>query len=539
MLLVGLAVLAPVLSLLVLASQGSSGHWANLLEYVLPHAFVQTLWLLAGVGAVSAALGVGGAWLVTAFDFPGRTTLSWALMLPLAVPTYIVAYAYLDILHPIGPVQSAVRWVLGYDSPRDFRLPDLRNLPGAILLMGFVLYPYVYLTARSMFATQAASLIEAARLLGHGPRSTFLRIVLPLARPAVAVGLSLVLLETLNDIGASEFLGIQTLTVSVYTTWVSRSDLGGAAQIALLMLVLVVVLIALERHGRQRLRYSAGRGNHPIRPRQLTGARAWLATALGAWPVVVGFLVPAAYLLMQSVKRFLQDGPPSMQLLRAGVNTVGISLLAMVMTVVLGLVVAWSAHIMRRPQRWRLALPRLATLGYALPGTVLAIGLLFPVTALDQVLVWVRGFMGLEPARQILMASPWVLALAYAIRFLTISVGSIEAGLMRIPPSIEQAARLLNETLSGTLRRIHLPLLKPALATAALLVFVDSMKELPATLLLRPMNFETLATWLYGEAARGTYDEGAIAALAIVLSGLIPVILLSRLQQQNPYTHHA
>jgi len=539
MLLAGLAVLAPVLSLLVLAVQGSPGHWTHLLDHVLPHAFVQTVILLAGVGVLSAALGVGGAWLVTAYDFPGRTTLSWALMLPLAVPTYIVAYAYLDILHPIGPVQGAVRWVLGYDSPRDFRLPDLRNLPGAILLMGFVLYPYVYLTTRSMFATQAASLIEASRLLGHGPRSTFFRVVLPLARPALAVGLSLVLLETLNDIGASEFLGIQTLTVSVYTTWISRSDLAGAAQIALLMLCLVIALIAAERQGRRRLRYSAGRRAHPLQPRPLHGAAAWLAALLAAAPIVVGFLVPAAYLLEQTVGRLLQEGPPSAQLLHAGLNTVGISLVAMLITLFLGLVVAWSAHIMVRPQPWQRALPRLATLGYALPGTVLAIGLLFPVTAMDHGLAWLRDHLGLESMRLVLMGSPLVLAVAYAIRFLTISVGSIEAGLMRVAPSMEQAARLLNETLNGTLRRVHLPLLKPALATAALLVFVDSMKELSATLLLRPMNFETLATWLYGEAARGTYEEGAIAALGIVLAGLVPLIALARLQQQTHHGHHA
>jgi len=539
MLLAGFAVLAPVLSLLVLAVQGSPGHWAHLLDHVLPHAFVQTVTLLIGVGAVSAALGVGGAWLVTAYDFPWRTTLSWALMLPLAVPTYIVAYAYLDVLHPIGPVQGALRWALGYDSPREFRLPDLRNLPGAIVLMGFVLYPYVYLTTRSMFATQAASLIEASRLLGHGPRSTFFRVVLPLARPAVAVGLSLVLLETLNDIGASEFLGIQTLTVSVYTTWVSRSDLAGAAQIALLMLGLVIALIAAERRGRQRLRYSAGRRAHPLRPRRLEGVQAGLATLLAAAPVVIGFLVPAVYLLQQTVGRLAQEGPPSVQLLRAGWNTVAISLWATLLTLALGLVVAWSAHIMIRPRRWQQALPRLATLGYALPGTVLAIGLLFPVMALDHALVWLRDLFGLDSVRLILMGSPLVLAVAYVIRFLTISVGSVEAGLARIPASMEQAARLLNETLNGTLRRVHLPLLKPALATAALLVFVDSMKELSATLLLRPMNFETLATWLYGEAARGTYEEGAIAALGIVLAGLIPLIMLSRVQQHNRHEHHA
>ncbi len=533
MILVGIGVLAPVVSLLGLAAQGSIEHWVHLADYVLPDALSRTLLLLAGVGLLSAGLGVGGAWLVTAYDFPFRRTLSWAMLLPLAVPTYIVAYAYLDILHPIGPVQSALRALLGYESPREFRLPDLRNLPGAIMLLGFVLYPYVYLTTRSMFATQAASLLEAARLLGHGPWSTFFRVALPMARPAIAVGLSLALLETLNDIGASEFLGIQTLTVSVYTTWVTRSDLAGAAQIALVMLLLAMLLIAAERYGRRKLRYTGSRRTHPVQPRPLRGASAWVATGLAAWPVLVGFGAPAAYLLVQTWEWLWLSGAPSPRLLRAGANTVTVSLAATAITVGLGLVVAWSARIMRRPPRWLRPLPRLATLGYALPGTVLAIGLLFPVMGLERGLALAREALGMAPGELLLMGTPIALAAAYTIRFLAISVGSIEAGLTRIPPSIEQAARLLGENVNGTLRRIHLPLLRPALATAALLVFVDSMKELPATLLLRPMNFDTLATWLYGEAARGSYEEGAIAALGIVLAGLIPVIVLARMQNRR------
>lgn len=530
LILIAAAVMAPVLSLFGLALQGTTEHWSHMLTYVLPEATIQTVLLLLGVGVLSASLGVGSAWLMTAYDFPLRRTLSWALLLPLAVPTYIVAYAYLDILHPIGPVQTAVRALLGIDSPRDFRLPDLRNLPGAILLLGFVLYPYVYLSTRSMFATQAASLLEAARLMGHGPWSTFFRVALPLARPAIAVGLSLTLLETLNDIGASEFLGIQTLTVSVYTTWVSRSDLGSAAQIALAMLVLVTLLIMAERYGRRKLRYTGSQRTHPVQPRRLHGAAAWFATALGCFPVTVGFAAPALYLLAETVKRLQTAGAISQHLIQAGFNTVGIALGATILTVACGLVVAWSLRLAPRASVGLHAASRLATLGYALPGTVLAIGLLYPVMLADHAASWSLEMLGYSTSKLILMGSPFVLACAYVIRFLAISIGSIEAGLARIPVSIEQAARLLGEGVNGTLRRVHLPLLRPALATAALLVFVDSMKELPATLMLRPMNFDTLATWLYGEAARGSYEEGAIAALGIVLAGLLPVILLARMQ---------
>ncbi|WP_143137202.1 ABC transporter permease subunit, partial [Burkholderia ubonensis] len=245
------AVAAPLATLVGAAFDADLAHWRHLVEFVLPQALANTLLLLAGVGAIVTLVGTGCAWLVTAYDFPGRRALTWALLLPLAVPTYIVAFAYLDLLHPIGPAQGAIRWLLGFDSPRQFRLPDLRSLPGAIFVLGFVLYPYVYLSTRAMFVTQSASLLEAARTLGAGRIATFWRVVVPLARPAIAVGVSLALLETLNDIGASEFLGVQTLTVSVYTTWITRSDLAGAAQIALAMLAIVVGMIVLERYGRR------------------------------------------------------------------------------------------------------------------------------------------------------------------------------------------------------------------------------------------------------------------------------------------------
>ncbi len=516
------------------ALQGSPGHWSHLLQYVLPAALGNTLLLLAGVGLAVTCLGVGSAWLVTAYSFPLRNTLSWALLLPLAVPTYIVAFAYLDILHPIGPVQTLIRDLLGYDSPRQFRLGDLRSLPGAIFLLGFVLYPYVYLSTRIMFSTQSATLLEAARVLGESSRSVFFRVALPMARPAIAVGVSLALLETLNDIGASEFLGVQTLTVSIYTTWVTRNDLAGAAQIALAMLVLVAGLILAERHGRRRQRYAGTQRARAVNPAQLTGPAAWIACLLGFLPVLIGFIAPALYLLNETIKRLHQVGSISDQLLRSAWNTVSIALAATVLTLACGLVVGWAVRCARQHSRLAEKLAqagaRVATCGYALPGTVLAIGLLMPLMFADRALSSLWQWLGNPAPGLLLMGTGLGLTLAYIIRFLAISIGGIEAGLARIPPSMEQAARLLGETPSGALRRVHLPLLRPALGAAALLVFVDAMKELPATLLLRPVNFDTLATWLYAEAARGTYEEGAVAALAIVLAGLIPVMLLARTQ---------
>ena len=522
-LLVALGVLAPVATLLWLAAGSDMAHWGHLSQHVLPRAALNTAVLLAGVGTIVLLVGTGCAWLVTAHDFPGRGVLSWALLLPLAMPAYIVAFAYLDLLHPIGPVQGAIRWMLGIDSPRDFRLPDLRSMPGAIFVLGFVLYPYVYLTARAMFMTQPAHLMDAARSLGETRLGAFFRVALPLARPALMVGLSLALLEALNDIGASEFLGIQTLTVTIYTTWVVRSDLAGAAQIACTMLFIIVALVLLERHGRSGRRFASVRRMQPMRPRRLHGLSAAGATFAATVPVLIGFIAPAAYLVWETVKRLQQGGGVSHGLLLSMGNTLGLAAGVTATAVVAALLVTWASRhtgAAANRARWQ---ARVASLGYALPGTVLALGLLTPALSFDAFVGQALGLQGLP-----LLGAGVVLVAACAIRFLAMPVGTLESGLARIPAALEQAARLLGETAAGTLRRVHLPLLRPALAAGALLVFVDAMKELPATLLLRPANFDTLATWLYAEAARGTYEEGAIAALIIVLAGLLPVVLLAR-----------
>ena len=520
-------VMVPVAALLWQALHGSAGLWSHLARFVLPHALSQTAILMAGVGVLVAAIGTGAAWLVTAYDFKGKRVLEWALLLPLAVPTYIVAYAYLDLLHPLGPVQSGVRAVLGYDSPRQFRLPDIRSMSGAIILLSLVLYPYVYLPVRAMFMTQAANLVEVARTLGIRRRAIFWRVAMPLARPAVAVGVSLALMETLNDIGASEFLGVRSLTVSIYTTWVTRSDLPGAAQIALAMIVLVIALVSLERWARRRQRYSiTAQRARSFAPKPLKGKAAALALVLGLLPVVFGFLLPAGYLAVEAWKRFQFAGLSGKLLIEAR-NTFTLSALATVAVLVCGLVIAFAAR--SYPQRGMQAVSRISTLGYAMPGTVLALGILIATAGFDRFLdAQAREWLGVSTGL-LLIGSGAALGYAYLARFLAISVGSVEAGLTRIPRSYDQAARTLGHSLTGTFRHVHLPLSKAAIAAAGLLVFVDCMKELSATLLLRPLNFETLATHLYGEAARGTYEEASIAALAIVVVGILPVILLARI----------
>lgn len=524
-------VAAPLAALAVVASGTSAGLWRHLLVYVLPDAARDTALLLTGVGILTAVVGAGTAWLVTAYDFPGRRHLDWALLLPLAVPTYIVAYAYLDILHPVGPVQTALRALLGYDSPRDFRLPDVRSMAGCIVLLGFVLYPYVYLPVRAMFLMQSANLIDVARTLGVGRAGVFLRVALPLARPAMAVGLSLALMEALNDIGASEFLGVRTLTVSIYATWVTRSDLAGAAQMALAMLIVVVVLVILERSARRRRQY-ANDAQHP-RPlvaHRLRGARGVLALVVTLVPVLVGFLIPAMYLLHATVDRLMRAGFPS-AIVREAMNTVGMSLAATALTVGGGLIVAYDARL----GRGRVAdgLARLASVGYAVPGTVLAIGVLPIATGLDAAIDGAAGMLLGASSGLAVLGSGAALVYAYVVRFLAVAIGGIESGFSRVAASIDEAARTLGESAGGRLRRLHLPLTRPALATATLLVFVDCMKELPATLLLRPLGFETLATHLYGEAVRGTYEDAAIAALLVVATGLVPVVLLARVDSHT------
>jgi len=528
---IALLVVTPILALAWQALHGSSDLWPHLFAFVLPTALTQTLILLCGVGILVIFIGTGSAWLVTAYDFPGRGVLEWTLLLPLAVPTYIIAYAYLDILHPIGFVQGAIRAVLGYSSPRELRLPDIRSMTGCIILLGFVLYPYVYITTRAMFLTQAANLIEAARTLGTRRSRIFWRIALPLARPAIAVGVSLALMEALNDIGASEFLGIKTLTVSVYTTWITRSDLPGAAQIALAMLFLVIALIVIERWARRRQRYSlTAQRNRSFTPQKLSVFAGSMAFLGGFIPVFIGFLAPAAYLVMEAWKRF-HLARLSGQLVSEAFNTVVISAVATAIVLIFGVAVAYAIRL--RPGRFSAVAYRLSTIGYAAPGTVIAIGILIPIAALDQFIDRsAMGWLGVSTGL-LLIGSGAALIYAYAVRFLAISAGAAEAGFSRIPISFDQAARSLGQNATGTFRNVHLPLSKTAVAAAGLLVFVDCMKELPATLLLRPLNFETLATHLYGEAARGTYEEASIAALAIVLIGTLPVIVLARVGRQK------
>lgn len=520
-------VLLPVLALALTAlSSQAASIWPHLAANVLPAALRDTGLLLLGVGLLCGLIGVGTAWLVTQFEFPGRRSLEWLLVLPLALPTYITAYVYVEVLGFQGPFQNALRALTGWRSLRDYWFPDPRNLPGAICIMAIVLYPYVYLSVRALFGLQAAAIVESARTLGAAPGRLFWRIGLPMARPALAAGLTLVLLETLNDIGASEYLGVRSLTLSIYTTWVNRNSLAGAAQIACVMLLLVVLLMGIEARLRGQRRFAL-----PVRqPRAvgrvpLQGGRAAAATLACALPVLLGALLPIGFLATEVLRRGLWqqlDGA----MLRALFNALAFSALASGIVILLGVGIAAARRQGREP--WLPALSRLASLGYAVPGTVLALGLLVPLAALDNVVAdALRRWFGLNSGL-LLIGSGAALVLAYVVRFLAIAVSGVESGLSRISPRIDDAARTLGASAPEVMRKMHWPLARPAVAAAALLVFVDCLKELPATLLLRPLNVETLATTVYGHASRGAFEDGALAGLLIVLAGLYPAVRLAR-----------
>ena len=530
--LAALSVAFPIVGLLLEALKGSSGLWTHLFSTILPVALVDTIILLSGVGVVTATLGTTTAWLVTAYDFRGRRLLEWALLLPLAVPTYIIAYAYLDILHPIGSVQGAIRWLLGYETPRQFRLPDIRSMTGCILLLGFVLYPYVYIPTRAMFLTQSGNLVDAARTLGVSRRAVFWRVALPLARPAIAVGVALALMETLNDVGAAEFLGVRTMTVTIYTTWITRTDLPGASQIALALLVIVVAFVALERWARRKQRYATdARRSRQFVPQKVPPLKGALFLVAGLLPIVFGFGAPAIYLTVEAWKRYRFAGL-SPRIVDEAFNTLALASFATFATILLGLVLAYAVRV--RPGKLSATLLRLSTMGYAAPGTVVAIGVLIVLAGTDRFIDrTAQDWFGVSTGL-LFMGSGAALVYALTVRFLAISAGGIEAGLSRIPLSLDHASRTLGQSATGTFGLVHLPLSKAAISAAAMLVFVDCIKELPATLLLRPLNVETFATHLYGEAARGTYEEASIAALAIVAISILPVILLSRVGRPSP-----
>lgn len=521
--LIALMVAAPVISIVVMAIARADDLWPHLIAYVLPQALRETTLLLIGVGIVALIAGAGTAWLVSLYDFAGRRTMLWLLPLPLAIPTYLAAYVYVDLFEPLGLFHTMLmRWLPAQESV--VLLPQMRSLPGAIVIIGLVLYPYVYLSARAMFQSQSAEFAEAARMLGASKWTIFCRVSLPMARPALAVGLALVSLETLNDIGASEYLGVRTLTVSIFTTWLNRGSLSGAAQLSVFMLAIVALLILIEQRGRRDAQMSSE--SPRLMPRiTLNGWRSTLALLACLVPVLLGFVVPLFYLAHESFRRglFVQN---DMALWRDAGHSLLYAAIATVVAVTLGLIVLLAQRWRRNV--WTTLSASIAQAGYALPGLVLALGLLTPVLAIDGALNSITAWLGRAPLGLVMVGSGAAVVIAYVIRFLAVPTGFIAAGFDRVPVDYDDSARSVGASRLHTLRRVHWPLLHPALLGAVIVVFVDCLKELPATLLLRPLNVETLATSIYQYASRGSFEEGAAAALLIVAVSIPPVVWLTR-----------
>jgi iron(III) transport system permease protein len=520
---ISLIAIAPVVTIFVLALQSSGDTWSHLVANVLPGAVRRTLALMAGVGALTLLIGTGTAWLVTMYRFPGRSVFQWLLLLPLAIPTYIIAYCYLELFDYSGTLQTALRHIFTWQNAKDYWFPDIRSVGGAIFVMSMVLYPYVYITARASFLTQSVCVLEVGRTLGRNAAATFFEVALPLARPALAAGVALALMETLNDIGAVEFFGVRTLTVAVYDTWLDRNSLAGAAQIACVMLAFVFAVLVIERALRANQRYHHTTGRYRYLPEDaLTGAVGLFATVACTLPLIFGFVLPASVLVHDALA-YIAAGLAS-EFWDAAVHSLMLSAAAACLAVAFAVTLGYA----RRQTRSKLihTLSVIPAISYAVPGTVLAIGLLIPLARLDNgVDAAMRSLFGL-PTGLLLSGSAFAVVLAYTIRFLAASLGAVEAGLSKISRNTDAAARTLGATISETLWRLHLPLLRPALGAAALLVFVDSMKELPATLLLRPFNFNTLAIQVFTLASLYRYEEAGLSALSIVVVSLAPVLLL-------------
>lgn len=522
--LAALLVAFPIIALGVMALSGSTENLGRVAATVLPRAALTTTGLLVGMAILTGATGALTAWLVSFFEFPGRRIFAWALMLPLAVPTYISAYAFFEFFTFTGPVQQIVRTVGGFELARDYWFPDIRSLPGAIFVLSVVLYPYVYLSMRALFVLQGRRAIEAAMLLGADQNRIFRAVLIPLARPALALGVVLALMEAINDIGAMQILGVQTLTFSVFSLWVNQGDMAGSAQLALLLLGLVIALIAAERLARRGQKITGDAPEVPFERLKLTRPRQIAAFIACLIPVGLGFGVPFFTLGLYAL-RHLADGFDN-RLTGAIGTSVLLAGIAALVTVLLALLLGYAVR--TKGSRLVSGLVRFASVGYAIPGTIIALGIFLPLARLDNFVdAYMRDWFGFSTGL-LITGSGATLVFAYAVRFMAVAEGSIDGGFKKLSPNLDLAAASYGYGRWATFRKILLPLMRPAIATAALLVFIDSIKELSATLMLRPFGIDTLPIYVHELASRGRIEQAGLAALMIMAVSIIPVIVLTR-----------
>jgi iron(III) transport system permease protein len=514
----------PVLVIIGFLLVPSGEVWQHLVDTVLVDYVVNTLLLMLGVAIGTLIGGVGAAWLTSMCRFPGRGLFEWALILPMAMPAYIIAYTYTGMLDFAGPVQSTLRDWTGWGFG-DYWFPQIRSLEGAAVMLALVLYPYVYLLSRAAFLNQSLCVLDVSRTLGNGPWRTFFFVALPLARPAIVAGLSLALMETLADYGTVQYFGVQTFTTGIFRTWFGLNHAAAAAQLSAMLLGFVLVLITLERISRREARYhDTGQRRQSIRRHHLTGWRAAAAVVFCLIPLMFGFVIPAAQLAAWALT--IVDSAYDAAFWQLVRNSLELAATAALIALVLALFLGYGRRL--HPTRPVTASVKLAGLGYAVPGTVIAIGVIIPFAWFDNTLdAWMRRTFDISTGL-LLSGTLAALIFAYLTRFLAVALQTVEAGLGRIRPSMDEAGRAMGYRPGQLLRRIHIPMLRGSLLTAVLLVFVDVLKELPATLILRPFNFNTLAVRAYELASDERLADTAPAALTIVLAGLLPVILLSR-----------
>ena len=512
----------PMIAVAIAAMGGGFETVQMLAGTVLPRYVGSTALLCLIVGIGTSVIGTGTAWLVTATRFPGRRLLEFCLVLPLVYPAYVIAYAYTDLLDHPGLVQTTLRDLMGW-GPRDYWFPEIRSLGGAAAMLTFVLYPYVYLLSRAAFLQQSSTAYTVARTLGHKPLSAFLRVSMPLARPAIAGGVLLALMETLADYGTVAYFGVQTFATGIYVSWFGLFDRVAAAQLALCLLVVALTLALLERQQRGQSRFhAAGRSFEQMEPAKLRGGAAVAAIAFCFLPVLLGFLLPTAILVgLASGTGQLLFTPRYLGFIE---HSVTLSAIAAVITVAAAVALTFSVRL--KPSPSAQAATSIAGVGYAVPGGVIAVGLLFPFAAFDNALDhFMETRFGIDTGLLITGSIALMIA-AYMVRFLAVALNTIDSGLASVHPNIDAVARTLGQTPLSMLRKIHLAILRPSLLTALLIVFVDVMKELPATLILRPFNYDTLAVQAHRLASDERLQEAAVPSLVIGAVGLLPVLVL-------------
>ncbi len=522
---IALVVVGPILAVVWIALFPADNIWPHLISTTLPRYVRNTAILMCLVGLIAGVVGTVTAWIVSRYDFPGRRWLEWLLLLPLAVPAYLGAYALVDFLQYAGPVQTGLRTLFGWSSARDYWFPEIRSMGAAVLVLGAALYPYVYLLTRAAFREQSGSAEEVAQSLGAGALGRFLRIGLPLARPAIAAGVAIVMMETVNDFGTVDYFAVQTLTTGIFSVWLQSGNAGGAAQIACVVLVLVIVLVTLEKSSRRRMRFfNLSIRHRPVQRQRLRGTAAIAALCACALPFLAGFLLPAGVLLGHAFDN--PSGWVDPVVIEAMRNTLLVGGAAALVTVSGGIFLVYGVRMSGR-QIPRLLLP-VTTIGYAAPGAVLGIGILIPLAGFDHALADLIERVTGRDVGLLLTGSAFALVLAYCVRFFAIAQGAADAAMGRVSPNLALAARSLGRTQGQTLGAVYYPLIRASVASALLLVFVDCVKELPATLLLRPFNFDTLATRVHEQASLENIGGAAPPGMLVILVGLCAVVLLAR-----------